>query len=288
MTTAKFPHTFRLPDRPEREPDDMTNFDHLAKTSIIEPLAHYLGNRLTTLITGDKYLCRNLTRNLAGARYPDLLIAFNVDPEAHQRRNGYIIAEQGKPPDFVLEIASRRTGRVDTVDKRNDYAALGIPRILAFRRNGRTSPDAAGRRPLGTRRALSAHRHRRGGRWHSARLQPRPEPAYPLGERATAMARPGNGKAHRNFRGRAGSPPAGGSPRPRTGSEAPRPGQTSDSRLRVRPHPNPLPEGEGVMLNGVTMFQRTVLGNQLRVVTSMMAHTQVGIHRHLRRRRFAV
>ena len=28
------------------------------------------------------------------------------------------------------------------------------------------------------------------------------------------------------------------------------------------------------MLNGVTMFQRTVLGNQLRVVTSMMAHTQ--------------
>ena len=28
------------------------------------------------------------------------------------------------------------------------------------------------------------------------------------------------------------------------------------------------------MLNGVTMFQRSVLGNQLRVVTSMMAHTQ--------------
>ena len=136
MTTAKIPQDFRLPDRPEREPDDMTNFDHLAKTSIIEPLAHYLGNRQTTLITGDKYLCRNVTRNLAGARYPDLLIAFNVDPEAHQRRNGYIIDEQGKPPDFVLEIASRRTGRVDVEDKRNDYAALGIPEYWRFDETG--------------------------------------------------------------------------------------------------------------------------------------------------------
>ena len=136
MTTAKSARKFRLPDPPEREPDDMTNFDHLAKTSIIEPLAHYLGNRQTTLITGDRYLCRNVTRNLAGVRYPDLLIAFNVDPEAHQQRNGYIIDDQGKPPDFVLEIASRRTGRVDVEDKRNDYAALGIPEYWRFDETG--------------------------------------------------------------------------------------------------------------------------------------------------------
>ena len=42
------------------------------------------------------------------------------------------------------------------------------------------------------------------------------------------------------------------------------------------------------MLDGVTMFQRSVLGNQLRVVTSMMAHTQSRLHRHLRRGRFPV
>ena len=136
MTTAKNPLKFRLPDPPEHPDDQMTNFDHLAKTSIIEPLAHYLGNRQTTLITGDRYLCRNVTRNLAGARYPDLLIAFNVDPEAHQRRNGYIISEQRKPPDFVLEIASRRTGQVDVKDKRNDYAALGIPEYWRFDETG--------------------------------------------------------------------------------------------------------------------------------------------------------
>ena len=137
MTTAKIPQTFRLPDPPEHPEDMMTNFDHLTNTSIVEPVRHYLGNQQTTLITGEKYLCRTVTRNLAGSRYPDLLIAFNVDLEAHKRRNGYIIDEQGKPPDFVLEIASRRTGREDVVDKRDDYAALGIPEYWRFDETGR-------------------------------------------------------------------------------------------------------------------------------------------------------
>ena len=46
-------------------------------------------------------------------RYPDLLIALDVDPAAYEASNGYIIGEQGKPPDFVLEIASRSTGAED-------------------------------------------------------------------------------------------------------------------------------------------------------------------------------
>ena len=58
---------------------------------------------------------------------PDLLIAFNVHPEAYRNNNGYIISEQGKPPDFVMEIPSRSTGREDATRKRDDYAALGIP-----------------------------------------------------------------------------------------------------------------------------------------------------------------
>ena len=136
MTTAKSPQTFRLPDPPEREPDDMTSFDHLADTSIVEPLRYYLGNRQTTLIAGEHYLTRIHTRNLAGVRYPDLLIAFNVDPAAYRRSNAYVISEQGKPPDFVLEIASRRTGREDVIGKRNDYAALGIPEYWRFDETG--------------------------------------------------------------------------------------------------------------------------------------------------------
>ena len=101
MTTVKAPHTFRLPDRPEREPNDMNIYRQLTATSIIEPLSHYLGSRDTTLVTSDHYLYRVVTPSLVGARYPNLLIAFNTDPEAHRRNNGYIIDVQGKPPDFV-------------------------------------------------------------------------------------------------------------------------------------------------------------------------------------------
>ena len=132
MTTAKNKPTFRLPDRPEREPDDMTSYRQLTAPSIIEPLRHYLGNLETTLMTGDHYLCRTIAPNLAGSRYPDLLIAFNADLEAYERSNGYIIAEQGKPPDFVLEIASHSTGREDVGDKRDDYADFGIPEYWRF------------------------------------------------------------------------------------------------------------------------------------------------------------
>ena len=35
-------------------------------------------------------------------------------------RKGYLIPEQGKPPDFVLEVASETTGEVDETDKRRE------------------------------------------------------------------------------------------------------------------------------------------------------------------------
>ena len=45
-------------------------------------------------------------------------MALGTDPEAFESRNGYIVEEQGKPPDFVLEIASERTGSTDVRWKR--------------------------------------------------------------------------------------------------------------------------------------------------------------------------
>ena len=71
-------------------------------------------------------------------RYPDLLVAFGVDPAAYRDTNAYVIDEQGKPPDFVLEIASPSTRRVDQGAKREEYAALGIPEYWRF-------DEAAGR-----------------------------------------------------------------------------------------------------------------------------------------------
>ena len=96
----------------------------------------FLGNRETTIIMGDVYIAREPTSSNAGLFHPDLFIAFDVDPAACRERNGYVISEQGKPPDFVLEIGSRRTGHRDVNEKRDGYAALGIPEYWRFDNSG--------------------------------------------------------------------------------------------------------------------------------------------------------
>ena len=128
--------TFVFPDPPEDPDDKMTSFDHLTITGTAHSLAVHLGNRETTLVAGDRYVSPIVTGDMAGLRYPDLLVAFGVDPEAYRRSNAYVISEQGKAPDFVLEVASRSTGRVDVGEKRDDYARLGITEYWRFDETG--------------------------------------------------------------------------------------------------------------------------------------------------------
>lgn len=73
---------------------------------------------------------------MAGLYEPDLMIAFNVRPDLMVERNGYVISEQGKPPDFVLEIGFASTGRRDSGIKRQGYAALSIPEYWRFDPSG--------------------------------------------------------------------------------------------------------------------------------------------------------
>ena len=57
---------------------------------------------------------------------PDLTVAFDVDEETIERDNGFAIEHQGKPPAFVLEVASETTGTRDYTIKRDGYARFGI------------------------------------------------------------------------------------------------------------------------------------------------------------------
>ncbi len=125
-----------FPDPPEDPDDKMTSFDHLTITGAAHSLAVHLGNRDTTLVAGDRYMSPTVTRDMSGLRYPDLLVAFGVDPEAYRRSNAYVISEQGKAPDFALEVASGSTGRVDVTEKRVDYARLGIGEYWRFDETG--------------------------------------------------------------------------------------------------------------------------------------------------------
>ena len=127
---------FVLPDPPEREPEDMTSFDHLTLSGSVHHLVQHLGNPETTIVAGERYVTREPGVPATERMAPDLLIAFNADPEAYRNDNGYVISAQGKPPDFVMEIASRRTGRRDVEQKRARYAALGTPEYWRFDETG--------------------------------------------------------------------------------------------------------------------------------------------------------
>ena len=140
MTTARTPATrdisTRIPDPPDREPEDMTSFNHLTATGSAYHLIQHFGNPDTTVVSGEHYILPEPNVPLRGRRAPDLCIAFNVDRAAYVARNAYVISEQGKPPDFVLEIASPSPARIDIGTKRGDYAALGIPEYWRFDETG--------------------------------------------------------------------------------------------------------------------------------------------------------
>ncbi len=128
---------FQLPDPPERHPDEVTSYDQIHLPGNAHFLAQHLGNPETTLVAAERYVVLMPRTGRGGIRRsPDLFIAFDVDPQAYRDRNGYIISEQGKPPDFAMEVASPSTGSIDVGEKRDDYAALGITEYWRFDQTG--------------------------------------------------------------------------------------------------------------------------------------------------------
>ena len=129
--------TFRLPDPPERGMDEkMTNYIHIFDRGQPENLRQHLGRRETTLIGAELYITLAPGDHTIPRRRPDLLIALNVNLEMYRQDNGYIVSRQGKPPDFVLEVASESTGAMDTGVKRDNYEGLGVAEYWRFDETG--------------------------------------------------------------------------------------------------------------------------------------------------------
>ncbi len=60
---------------------------------------------------------------------PDIFVAFGI---GKKERRIYKIWEEGKPPDFVLEFASKGTYRTDLTRKVRLYAEIGIPEYFVY------------------------------------------------------------------------------------------------------------------------------------------------------------
>ena len=133
-----YAHLEPLPD-PPRIPDMQ---QHLWVVTFDSILRAHFAQRTDVLISGQGYL-RHEADSDAERLAPDCVVAFGVNPAAIVARNGYVISEVGQPPDFVLEVASRSTGRRDYTVKRVGYAGYGVREYWRFDHTGGRYHDAA-------------------------------------------------------------------------------------------------------------------------------------------------
>ncbi len=134
MTTRKSAAKFKSATAvfPERIPRrEMQNSVYIDLPGYQTGLHLHLGGGATTLVISEAALGWNLSQR-EGILYPDLMIAFNVDRAEAIRLQGIAIDDMGKPPEFVLEIASKRTAKNDYTRKRPAYARYGVAEYWRF------------------------------------------------------------------------------------------------------------------------------------------------------------
>ena len=73
---------------------------------------------------------------------PDVLVALGLGTHY---RSSYFVWEEGKPPDWVLEVASPSTKKKDLDDKRRYYAEMGVPEYWMFDAKGDVYPSGTPR-----------------------------------------------------------------------------------------------------------------------------------------------
>ena len=120
----------QFPDFPPRQ--DMQNWLYLYRRSFPTALTIYLGSPETTVTGCEIPLSPGVGVSWRDVRIPDMMVSRNSNLELVAEQRGYAIDSQGKPPDFVLEIASLTTGEMDYTEKRSDYERYGVPEYWRF------------------------------------------------------------------------------------------------------------------------------------------------------------
>ncbi len=120
------------PDEPVLKPDAMQQ--NLPLEAILVLLrAHFtdFNRRPDVFLDSNTIICYD-PDDLNVRVSPDVYLAFGVNTEAIRSRKIYLPWEAGKPPDWVLEVASSSTSREDVGRKRDIYAHIGVPEYWRF------------------------------------------------------------------------------------------------------------------------------------------------------------
>ena len=115
---------------PEYLREDMRQAEPIAESDQI--LRAYFASLPNTLVDSGGFVFYDPDDLVRRRVRPDVYVVFGVDTESILIRDGYVIHEAGKPPDFALEVASISTRRRDMGPKRDLYAEIGVGEYWRF------------------------------------------------------------------------------------------------------------------------------------------------------------
>ena len=190
MTSKPIPQTSptepagRFPEFPPR--DDMQNPIHLHDPGYQAALRRHIGAPDTTIVLGEVPVGWN-TSQRQGLRVPDLLVAFDVDRAAIIEMQEYAIEVQGKPPDFVLEVASPPPAGTTIPTNGRTTPPSAYPNTGGSTHSAAPSPRRGPGGGPADRRSVPVHQHRPGGRGALPGTQRGSEPGPLLGGRPVPL-----------------------------------------------------------------------------------------------------
>lgn len=140
MTTASRSRAAAIKRWYDFVPDPPPVEDGMLQNPIIEDIASILRLRYkpradSVLVSGPTFILYDIDDPNARIA-PDCYVVFDVDARAIVGHNSYRIWQWGKPPDFVLEIASESTALNDLTTKRDIYARMGAIEYWRFDPSG--------------------------------------------------------------------------------------------------------------------------------------------------------
>ena len=131
------PDELRLPSC-EEEPVSQNSRQLAVITEGVGSLRLHWRGQQDIYVGGDQFVYWDRERPPAA---PDVFVAFGV---SNRHRSSYVAWEEGKPPDFVLEVVSPSSRQQDEKVKPALYAKMGVPEYFWYDPLGKLNPPLAG------------------------------------------------------------------------------------------------------------------------------------------------
>ena len=164
LTVETLEPAVEYPDS-DGQPMAESDFQLRAMLYVLSALRTHFRDRADVYVGGDMFIYYE--KGSPGAVVaPDVFVVSGVAQRAEAPRRSYKLWEEGKGPDFVLEVISDTTWKVDRDEKPALYAALGVEEYWLFDPTGEylTPPLRGMRLESGRYRALARRAPLNGGR----------------------------------------------------------------------------------------------------------------------------